>query len=87
MKTPGNALFVVLAVLCISSVGCIERATDTQITTACENLLKIIPTSSEEVAQQRIDCERDLKREKISAQAAQCRAEAENVDEFWNRCR
>ena len=79
--------FVMMALVLVSSVSCIDQATDQQIEDACQNLTKITSAASDDAASHLSKCKRDLEREGISASAAQCRAEAANVDEFWNKCR
>jgi len=76
-----------MALALMSSVSCIETATDQQIEVACQNLTKISPAANDDAASQLSKCQQDLTREGVSAAAAQCRAEAADVDEFWNKCR
>lgn len=76
-----------LALVFISSIACVEAATEQQLEAACQNLTKINPATGDDAASQLTKCRQDLEREKLSASAAQCRAEANNVDEFWNICR
>jgi hypothetical protein len=87
MSTTGISPLLMLAAIFISSVACVDRATDQQIEAACRNLTKIAPATEGDVASQLNKCQRDLEREGVSASAAQCRAEASDTDNFWNRCR
>ena len=80
-------LLAILSALSIASLGCVDRATETQIDGACQNLSKIQPSQGDDAGERLNKCKQDLANEKVSAAVAQCRAEATSVDAFWNRCR
>ena len=84
-----NATLVTLIVMLILLVAaCVGRASADEIEAACQHLESLKTGQSPDEEADRLNkCKEDLGRERVSSEAAQCRAKAGDLDTFWNRCR
>lgn len=79
------ALVLAALLLAVAVLGCNPEASDTEIKLMCERLTVL--RRSEDDRKMLRQCVLEAQREGVSKRQAQCRIEASNKLEYWNRCR
>lgn len=79
------AAVAISVVAMVLFAACVERATDADLDRMCARLVELRPSA--DATEVVTKCKQDAARERTKKRIADCRAEASDLDTFWNKCR